>query len=213
MLSRRRPCRVRRPSLGRTGVSGPSRSLAVLLLSGLAAASTASCGDDGADARISRERDEAAQIARQQEQIKELRRQQRDRRSQGDRAVAAQPTTSDPPAANPDPGATAGRVPDSGTYSGMGSQRGARAETSKDYAISMTFSSGGSFVSYPHLECEGRLVPTGFDGARRVYREEITSGSCDRGGTWRVEVRSSTALSATWSLPSTDYVVAADLTR
>jgi hypothetical protein len=105
------------------------------------------------------------------------------------------------------------RVPASGTYAGVARQRGARASTNKTYPISMTFSSSGSNVSYPDLGCTGRLVPAGFIGRARVYREEITAGPCDSGGTWRVRPLSARRLRAGWTLATQDYAVIAALRR
>jgi hypothetical protein len=105
------------------------------------------------------------------------------------------------------------RVPSSGAYSGTARQRGARASLNKDTPMSMTFSSSGSSVAYPGVGCAGKLLPTGFDGQRRVYQEQITSGPCDNGGVWRVLVVSSDRLEAGWTLPSQDYTVSAVLRR
>jgi hypothetical protein len=71
----------------------------------------------------------------------------------------------------------------------------------------------GSTITYPRVGCTGRLLPGGFDGDRRVYRERFTSPDCDDPGTWLVRKLSSTTLSATWSAPGDDYTVSAELTR
>lgn len=109
-----------------------------------------------------------------------------------------------------------GRVPASGTYYGTAQQRGNGASgnnVSKDYPVKMRFSSSGSRVTYRTLSCGGVLKPTGFSGGRRVYREQITSGGCDRGGVWKVLVSSNRRLQATWTRAGSDYIVSAILTR
>lgn len=105
------------------------------------------------------------------------------------------------------------RIPASGTYSGQAEQRGTPARVNKDYPLEMTFSSSGSYVSYPTLGCAGSLHPLGFDGPDRLYAETITSGHCDSGGTWHVRVDDETTLQGSWSLPSSSYSVTAVLER
>jgi hypothetical protein len=78
--------------------------------------------------------------------------------------------------------------------------------------IRMTFSPSGSTVDYPTLSCTGGLVPDGFSGSERIYRERITSGSCDRDGRWAVTVLAGGAVQAEWTFPSGDYTVSARLT-
>lgn len=169
------------------------------------------CGTD--HQQISAERREAAESARQSERIKQLERDLREQKhsSRVDRTPAAEqmPIPTTPPRSSD----ATHLVPDSGSYEGMARQRGARSAISKNYNVTMVFSSGGSFVNYPSLGCEGRLVPDGFDGDRRVYRERITSGHCDRNGTWKITVKSPDALSAEWTLSSQDYIVVAELSR
>lgn len=114
------------------------------------------------------------------------------------------------------PAAFAGRVPASGTYSGNAQQRGTGSHgqsVDRDYAVTMRFSRFGSTVSYPSLACSGRLIPAGFSGGRRVYRETITRGGCDSGGVWKVLVSSSRRLQGTWTRRGTNYLVSAVLTR
>jgi hypothetical protein len=107
-----------------------------------------------------------------------------------------------------------GRVPASGTYTGTGVQRSASDNSkNKDYPVEMTFSSSGSTVSYPSLNCAGRLTPQGFNGGRRVYRESITSGHCDDGGIWEIEVVSDVKLRANWTHSGVSYSVSATLSR
>jgi hypothetical protein len=109
-----------------------------------------------------------------------------------------------------------GRKPASGTYVGTAEQRGrgSRGQSvDRTYPVRMRFSSRGSTVTYPTLSCGGILRPAGFSGGRRVYREQITYGGCDRGGTWKVLVSSARRLQATWTRPGTDYLVSAILTR
>ena len=109
---------------------------------------------------------------------------------------------------------SSGRVPASGTYTGTGHQRGlAGTAADKSYAVEMVFSSGGSTVRYSDLGCSGRLQPAGFDQGRRVYREQMSGGGCDSGGTWLVTVDSDARLSGTYRPPSGRYVVSAELTR
>jgi len=102
------------------------------------------------------------------------------------------------------------RVPVSGTYSGIGAERGS---ANKDIKVVMAFSSAGSSVSYPTLDCFGRLVPKGFEGGRRIYLERITAGRCDQGGLWRVKVSGPKRLEALWSLASANYTVSVVLQR
>ena len=102
------------------------------------------------------------------------------------------------------------RVPVSGTYSGTGAERGS---ANKDIKVVMTFSSAGSSVSYPSLDCFGRLIPQGFEGGRRIYLERITAGHCDQGGLWHVKVSGEKRLEALWTLASADYTVTVVLHR
>ena len=126
-------------------------------------------------------------------------------------AAAGQPTT---PAAGGQAQAQSGPVPESGTYTGAGYQRGLNGtRADKSYAVEMTFSGSGSTVRYPDLGCAGVLRPIGFDGGRRVYREEMTTGRCDNSGTWQVSVVSGTQVSGSYSPPSGRYVVTAELSR
>lgn len=107
-----------------------------------------------------------------------------------------------------------GRVPASGTFSGIATQRsGSNSSRNKDYPVEMTFSAAGSSINYPSLGCSGRLIPQGFKDGRRVYRETITSGHCDDGGSWEVEVVSENKLRVNWTQASTDYIVSATLVR
>lgn len=112
--------------------------------------------------------------------------------------------------------ADAGQKPASGTYRGSADQRGTGSRgqsVDRSYPVRMRFSSYGSSVVYPSLGCGGTLRPAGFSGGRRVYREIITYGGCDSGGTWKVLVSSSRRLQATWTRRGTDYIVSAILTR
>lgn len=112
--------------------------------------------------------------------------------------------------------ATAGQKPASGTYRGSAEQRGTGSRgqsVDRNYPVRMRFSAFGSSVAYPSLGCGGTLRPAGFSGGRRVYREVITYGGCDGGGTWKVLVSSSRRLQATWTRSGTDYIVSAILTR
>ena len=105
-------------------------------------------------------------------------------------------------------------IPASGKYTGTGVQRGADGSVAeKELPIGMTFSPSGSTVDYPTLSCTGTLVPDGFSGGKRIYREQITSGLCDRDGRWAVTVLPGGAVRAEWSLPSGKYIVSARLTR
>ena len=117
----------------------------------------------------------------------------------------------------PQPADSAGNssslVPDSGTYTGQAVQGGQRESTNKTYPMSMSFSSGGSSVDYPTLNCHGTLRPDGFKGSRRLYIEEITRGHCDSGGTWSVLRQAPNQLLADWTLGTQDYGVAVTLTR
>lgn len=167
----------------------------------------AGCGNDQPDAAaLEAARKEGAREARAQarerrlsERVEELERQQR---NQGQ--TPASPSNSNP----------GGQVPDSGTYTGVGRQRSAsKSSLNKDYPVEMSFSSSGSSISYPTLDCSGTLRPDGFSDGRRVYRESITSGRCDDGGTWLVLVVSGTRLVANWSIAGRDYTVKATLTR
>ncbi len=102
--------------------------------------------------------------------------------------------------------------PETGTYVGWGDQRSLSGTSlDKGYQVEMTFSSSGSTVRYPDLGCAGRLRPDGFDGDARVYYEEISTGSCDDGGGWKVVVTGPSHLEATYSPPSGKYIVVADL--
>lgn len=107
-------------------------------------------------------------------------------------------------------------VPASGTYYGTAQQRGSGSggnNIDKEYPVKMRFSSTGSRVTYPSLSCGGVLKPSGFSGGRRVYRELITFGHCDRGGIWKVLVSSTRRLQATWTRSGSDYIVSTILSR
>lgn len=177
----------------------------VLTLGGCAVSDTAS------EQRIERERTQASEAAKQSEQIKQLQQQVESQRSGQPPRDPAQPRVREPAGGQQ---ALSGRVPTSGTYTGYGAQRALNGGTvDKSYAIEMVFSRGGSTIRYPDLSCSGRLQPTGFDQGRRVYREHLTSGSCDNGGIWLITVDSDTRVSGTYRPPSGRYIVAADLTR
>lgn len=117
------------------------------------------------------------------------------------------------PSPTPKKGPQAHKVPASGTYTGKAAQRGAASGINKDYPVTMSFSAAGSTVSYETLDCFGNLIPQGFDGRWRLYSEQITSGHCDQGGTWRVRVDAPRELEAKWSSPASNYTVAVVLTR
>jgi hypothetical protein len=112
-----------------------------------------------------------------------------------------------------DPGSGQGTAPDSGTYSGVVSQRGTR-RSDQDFTVVMTFSAQGSSVNYPTLACGGTLAPIGDSGGARVYAETITSGRCDPRGTWYVTRGADrTSLSVEYRSSGSDYVVVGQLTR
>lgn len=190
----------------------PARVLAVVaagaLLTGCAVSDTAS------EQRIDRERAQASEAARQAEEIKSLKAQVDSQK--GGAGVAAQAPA--PAQAQAPAGGQArveqGRVPTSGTYTGVGVQRGLAGGTrDKSYNVEMVFSSGGSTIRYPDLGCFGRLRPSGFDNGRRVYREDMSGSRCDDGGTWLVTVNNDVRVSATYRPPTGRYVVSAELSR
>lgn len=197
-------------------MEGMKKRKRIVIVGSLMAAlvvSAVGCGG-ASDEQIQREREDAAELARQAEQIRQLKEEAKRSGEAATRTVTVpsevSPTTVPPTPSSPtrsDP-----RIPESGTYRGYVSQRGARGDTAKDYEMSMTFSSQGSYVSYPSLGCNGTLRPTGFSGDARVYREVITEGHCDRGGTWKVTA-AGRSIDAVWELATTDYVVAGTLTR
>jgi len=172
------------------------------------------CGGDSTASQLELEqaRHQGATAAHRSEAIRELRGEvaalKRQAKSSPTEPIPAQTSTAADAAGKAD-----GRIPASGTYYGQAEQRGARASVNKDYPVNMTFSSSGSSVEYPTLECAGILRPLGFDGPDRLYEEEIESGHCDDGGLWRVYVEGASQLVATWSRPSSDYTVAAVLLR
>jgi hypothetical protein len=103
------------------------------------------------------------------------------------------------------------RLPAGGRYSGTGTQH-LPGEDNHGVRLVMTLG-GGATVEYPRLGCTARLLPSGFDGSRRVYRERFTSGTCDDPGTWRILKLSDDRLSASWSSPGDPYTVSATLVR
>jgi hypothetical protein len=132
-------------------------------------------------------------------------------------AAPASPTSSTGPSAPtsspaPRPWSASDAAPDGGTYTGVVTQRGTQ-RTDTDYEVTMTFTSAGSRVSYPTLGCTGTLQPTGDVDGTRVYRETITSGTCDRGGTWYVTRQDTNAVSAEYRPATGDYTVQGQLTR
>lgn len=133
--------------------------------------------------------------------------------SDGGSALGALPgaDSSADPSAGTDAGT--GNAPDSGTYSGVLSQRGTR-RSDQDFSVSMTFSSQGSTVDYPSLGCSGTLSPSGDSAGARVYSETITSGRCDQSGTWYVtRGADGDSLSVEYRAVRSDYVVVGQLTR
>jgi nitrogen fixation protein len=118
--------------------------------------------------------------------------------------------TGAPPSPQPVTTVSGGQPPTTGTYTGLGKESGASRD---DYRIEMTFAAGAATIDYPDLGCSGTLDADGFGGGGRVYRERITSGPCDRGGTWNVHVVSAASLTATWSKPGGRFTVTARLSR
>jgi serine/threonine protein kinase len=125
-------------------------------------------------------------------------------------AESITPDSTAPTEPDDEPSDSPTATPADGTYTGIGKQRGVRAD---DYTIEMSFSSSGATVNYPDLGCGGNLVPDGSSGARQRYSENLTNGTCLRGGTWTIRVVSDTTLTASWSRPQGDYTVIARLTR
>ncbi|HHX86344.1 MAG TPA: hypothetical protein GX694_13690, partial [Actinomycetales bacterium] len=110
--------------------------------------------------------------------------------------------------------ASSSNAPSSGSYTGTLQQRGTSStRQDRDYAVEMTFSSGGSSVRYPGLGCAGTLVPRGDSGVDRIYREEIHTGRCDDGGTWTVTRVGDGRLDVNYEAPTGRYVVTGTLTR
>jgi serine/threonine-protein kinase len=103
------------------------------------------------------------------------------------------------------------RLPENGTYTGTGTQHLSSGDN-RGVALIMRFGHG-STVEYPRLGCTARLLPVGFDGDLRVYRERFTTSGCDDPGTWKVHKLSLSALSASWSASGDNYTVTAELTR
>lgn len=124
------------------------------------------------------------------------------------------PTTSATPSspAEPRPWSASEAAPDGGTYTGVVTQRGTQRSDTQ-YEVTLTFANTGSYVTYPTLGCAGRLAPTGDENGARVYRETITSGTCDQGGTWHVTRDSADAVTAEYRPAAGDYTVAGQLTR
>lgn len=170
------------------------------------------CGGGGSakQASLEQAKREGAAAAHQADQIRQLQKEVAALERHNAQSPASGSGAEEPDVAS---GASDQRVPTSGIYSGEGHQRGTPARINKDYPVTMSFSSSGSQVSYSTLGCEGLLQPRGFEGANRVYEEQITSGNCDNGGTWLVHVDDSTMIEAVWSLPSATYTVAAVLVR
>ncbi|MCW2995543.1 MAG: hypothetical protein JWQ18_3038, partial [Conexibacter sp.] len=129
------------------------------------------------------------------------------------KAVAQTVAVTDPatPAAKPSKPRD-DRLPDDGTYSGTGTQHLSTGGDNAGLKVVMHFGNG-STIAYPRVGCTGRLLPSGFSGDRRIYRERFTSPGCDDPGTWLVRKLSSTALSVSWSAPGDDYTVTAELTQ
>jgi hypothetical protein len=175
----------------------------------------AGCGGTSSDssaeqARIEQARRSGAAAAHQGDAIRQLQKEVKVLSSRSTSTATAQPQT-EPESSHDE--TSDPRIPASGTYVGEALQRGTPTSVDKDYPVQMTFSSSGSYVSYPSLACAGNLQPTGFDGGDRVYEERITTGHCDDGGTWLVHVEGPTTLEAAWSSPSTTYTVTAVVDR
>lgn len=171
-----------------------------------------SCGDSdpsAEQAKLEQARREGATAAHRADQIRQLQREVAAMKKRDRAGSAERPSSQSQPEVAVE-GADS-RIPVSGSYSGEGRQRGTPGALNKDYPIQMIFSSTGSHVAYPTLDCEGLLRPLGFEGSSRVYEEQITSGHCDSGGTWLVHVDDPTTLEAVWSLSSATYTVTAVL--
>jgi hypothetical protein len=96
-------------------------------------------------------------------------------------------------------------------YTGDGIEHSAAGD---DRGVSLVMSIGTpSTVQYVKLSCTAKLVPAGFAGAERLYRERFIAGDCNDAGTWRVLKVSSTELRVHWSAPGDEYTIGADLTR
>lgn len=111
---------------------------------------------------------------------------------------------------------TDSRVPLDGEYGGtLNQQKIAQDAGNKTYPATMSISGDGSFVTYPTLNCKARLIPTGFDGDSRIYREELVygQGTCDEGGTWWVLVLGPDELEVRYSPASGRYRIDGNLFR
>jgi tRNA A-37 threonylcarbamoyl transferase component Bud32 len=103
------------------------------------------------------------------------------------------------------------RIPESGVYAGTGTQHSTAGDNP---GVGLVITIGDrSTVEYTELSCVATLVPAGFSGRRRVYRERFTQGSCDEPGTWRVLKLSDSELDARWSAKGGDFTVTATLAR
>ncbi|MDO5513280.1 hypothetical protein [Corynebacterium sp.] len=91
-------------------------------------------------------------------------------------------------------------------------QRGPQ-QANAEYPVSLTFSNDGSFVTYPTLRCSGRLVPAGDVDGTRVYRQTITSGGCDQGGSWHVTREGADAVSAEYRSVRGSFTIEGQLAR
>lgn len=136
--------------------------------------------------------------------------------------VSPAPTT--PPVAPAPPGETQGDEPPdppadgypvTGTYSGTATQvASGRGEVA--YELRMTFSHDGrtATIEYPTLPCSGTLTYVGAHGALALFREQITSGSCDDDGVWAVrQTDDPRAINVNWELEGRNYTVSATLSR
>jgi hypothetical protein len=119
----------------------------------------------------------------------------------------------------PTPASSSGRAssppswsPAYGTYTGLGHQRSAGGAQTDQYTVVMSFSSSGASVSYPDLQCSGRLAPRGGDGGSRVYAERIRRGSC-REGRWTVRGLAGGDLVVDWRADDGAYRVTGRLAR
>lgn len=165
-------------------------------------------GESADQAKLEQARREGGAAAHHADQIRQLQKEVAALK----RSREATPETTEPQAqSEADTEAADSRIPASGSYGGQARQRGAPAGVNKNYPMQMSFSSSGSRVIYPTLGCGGVLQPLGFQGESRVYKEEVTSGHCDSGGTWLVHVDGPTTIEAAWSLPSASYTVTAVL--
>lgn len=104
---------------------------------------------------------------------------------------------------------TPGQV-ETGTYKGLAIQDSKHA---KAWSVAATFSAGSGVIRYdlssPAKTCRGTLTHQDAN----EWRERITMGTCDTGGTWTFTQVTPTTIKGAYHPPNNAYTVTAELEK